>query len=359
MQDAIAPSGAAVKSLPLAQTGPYPQHLAQRDIVVIGASAGGVEALITLFSGLPLELPAAVFVVLHVMPGGTSVLPRILARAGSLPVSAAVNGEPIERGRAYVAPPDHHMLLLDGEVRLTSGPRENGHRPAVDPLFRSAARAHGRKVIGAVLSGALDDGTTGLRMISDAGGIALVQDPASALYSSMPGAALNHTPAARAVPIEELADAICQTIGEPLFEEVDHERERLVTAVPMDEPDRSDDNPRMGELSAITCPECGGSLWEHDEEGLLRFKCHVGHAYSPDSLEVSQAQALEGALWAAMRSLEERAELFRHLARRTGGDERLETKAKVVDEHAAVMRTLITSIGSEPGTAGEAVRAQG
>ena len=235
-----------MERLPLPQQGPYPQHVAQRDIVVIGASAGGVEALTTLFSGLPLELPAAVFVVLHVMPGGTSVLPRILSRAGSLPVSAAVDGQPIERGRAYVAPPDHHMLILDGEVRLTSGPRENGHRPAVDPLFRSAARAHGRKVIGAVLSGALDDGTAGLRMISEADGLALVQDPASALYPSMPDAALDYTPAARAVPIEELADAICQAIGDPLGEQADDDREQLITAVPLDDLERSDDNPRMG-----------------------------------------------------------------------------------------------------------------
>lgn len=334
--------------------------MAQRDIVVIGASAGGVEALMTLFGGLPLELPAAVFVVLHVMPGGTSVLPRILSRAGPLPVSAAANGEPIERGRAYVGPPDHHMLIRDGEVRLTNGPRENGHRPAVDPLFRSAARAHGRKVIGVVLSGALDDGSAGLQMIGEAGGLALVQEPASALYPSMPDSALGHTPSARAVPIEELADAICQAVDEPLAHGADDDREQLVTSVPVDEPERSDDNPRNGVLSAITCPECGGSLWEHDDhEGMLRFKCHVGHAYSVDSLEISQAQALEAALWAALRSLQERAELFRRLARRVGGGERLESKAKVVDEHAAVMRELVTSFGSEPGTAGETTRTQG
>jgi two-component system chemotaxis response regulator CheB len=359
MQDAIASSGAAAETVRLSQPRGLTQRMTQRDIVVIGASAGGVEALTTLFSGLPLELPAAVFVVLHVMPGGTSVLPRILSRVGSLPVAAAIDGEPIERGRAYVAPPDHHMVIADGRVRLTSGPRENGHRPAVDPLFRSAARAHGRKVIGAVLSGALDDGAAGLRMISDAGGVALVQDPGSALYPSMPGAALDYTPAARAVPIDELADAICQAVGESLVEEADDDREQLVAAVPVDEPERSDDNPTMGTLTAITCPECGGSLWEHDEEGLLRFKCHVGHAYSPDSLEVSQAQALEGALWAALRSLQERAELFRRLARRIGGDRRLESKAKAVDEHAAVLRSLVVSFGSEPGTAGETSRAHG
>lgn len=361
MPDAIASGSAAVEPLPLPGSEPLAEHVAQRDIVVIGASAGGVEALTTLFAGFPPELPAAIFVVLHVMPGGTSVLPRILQRAGSLPASAAVDGEPIERGRVYVAPPDHHMLVSGGHVRLTSGPRENGHRPAVDPLFRSAARAHGRRVIGIVLSGALDDGTAGLRMISDAGGLALVQEPASALYPSMPDAALAYTPTARAVPIDGLADAVCTAVGEPLGEEDDDDDDAdpSVAALTVDEPDRSDDNPRMGQLTSITCPECGGSLWEHDEQGLPRFKCHVGHAYSPDSLEVSQAQALEGALWAALRSLQERADLFRRLARRTGDDERLHEKAQTVERHATVLRSVVTSFGSEPGTAGETARTNG
>jgi two-component system chemotaxis response regulator CheB len=329
--------------------------------VVLGASAGGVEARGTLIGGLPPELPASVFVVLHVLSGGASVLPKILARAGPLPVAAAVDGERIERGRVYVAPSDHHMLLEDGVVRLTRGPRENGHRPAVDPLFRSAARAYGRRVVGAVLSGALDDGTAGLRMISDVGGLALVQDPSDALYPSMPSSALAHDPSARPVPIEQLADAICTAVDEQIHDdEADRQEGEMVAAKSEPESaDRSDDDPRAGLLTAITCPECGGALWEHDEEGLLRFKCHVGHAYSADSLEVSQSQALESSLWAALRSLQERAELFRRLARRTGDGERLEAKARVADQHARVLRSLVTAFGREPGTAGESGRGSG
>jgi two-component system chemotaxis response regulator CheB len=331
------------------------RRVLQRDVVVVGASAGGVEALRTLVAGLPAELAASVFVVLHVLPGGASVLPKILARAGKLPVSAPADGEPIERGRVYVAPPDHHMLLRDGRVHLTGGPRENGHRPAVDPLFRSAARAYGRRVIGVVLSGALDDGTAGLRMISELRGLALVQDPKDALYPGMPASALEHDPRARAVPLAGLADAICTAIDEPLSEEDDAAAELAGKCEPS-ESDRSDDDPREGLLTAITCPECGGTLWEHDEEGLLRFKCHVGHAYSADSLEVSQSQSLEAAMWAALRSLQERAELFRRLARRAGGEGRLEAKASTAERHADVLRSLVTTFGREPGTATEAGR---
>jgi two-component system, chemotaxis family, protein-glutamate methylesterase/glutaminase len=329
----------------------FERPILQRDIVVVGASAGGVEALRQLVSGLPPELPAAVFVVLHVLPSGTSVLPQILARQTALTVSAAQDGEPIERGRIYVAPPDHHMLLEPGRVRLTRGPRENGHRPAVDPLFRSAARSYGQRVIGLVLSGALDDGTAGLKMISDGGGSAVVQDPAGALYPSMPRSALAHDATARPVPLEELADALCSMIDEPI-EALEPTQPSGTLAVSRN--DRADESdPRAGTITGLTCPECGGALWEHDDSGVLRFKCHVGHAYSSDSLEVSQAQALESALWAALRSLQERADMFRRLSRRTGDGERLEAKATDADSHADILRSLVTSFGREPGDAGE------
>jgi two-component system, chemotaxis family, protein-glutamate methylesterase/glutaminase len=324
--------------------------IGQRDIVVIGASAGGVEALRALAERLPAELPAAVFVVLHVLPSGTSVLAQILDRESPLPCAAAVDGEPIERGRIYVAPPDHHLLLDRDHVRLTRGPRENGHRPAVDPLFRSAARTHGRRVIGVVLSGALDDGTAGLAMIRRFGGGTLVQDPADALYQGMPQSAIDHDPPARVVPISEMADAICTMIDDPLgpADEPMHN-----PGPPPAEPDRSDDDPRRGELTPFTCPECGGSLWEHDENGVVRFKCHVGHAYSPESLDAGQAQTVEMALWAALRNLQERVHFFRRLSRRSKGD-RYEQKARDAEAHAEVLRGLVMSIGRRGSEAAEA-----
>jgi two-component system chemotaxis response regulator CheB len=323
----------------------------QRDIVVIGASAGGVETLKTLVPMLPAELPAAVFVVLHMMPGGTSVLPRILARHSALAVASAEDGEPVERGRIYVAPPDHHMLLADGRVRLTRGPRENGHRPAVDPLFRSAARGYENRVVGVVLSGALDDGTAGLKMIRDNGGATIVQDPDEATYPSMPRSALEHEPLAEAVAIAGMAERICELVDEQLDPRptppADDPPEET------DQPDRADDDPRAGMLTGITCPECGGALWEHDENGLLRFKCHVGHAYSVESLDSDQSDSLEGALWAALRNLQERGDLFRRLSRRAGGDQRLDAKARTADRHAGVLRSFVTSFGREPGEAGD------
>jgi two-component system, chemotaxis family, protein-glutamate methylesterase/glutaminase len=328
-------------------------RVTQRDIVVVGASAGGVEALGTLIAGLPAELPAALFVCLHVSPGGTSVLPHILSRKTAMPVAAARDGEPIQRGRVYVAPPDHHMLIEDGHVSLTHGPRENGLRPAIDPLFRSAARAYGRRVVGVVLSGSLDDGTAGLKVITDSGGAGLVQDPADALYPSMPRHALEYD-APRAVPIADMAKAVCAMIDEPLPDNGED------PPMPPD-PDRPEEaeladpgDPKAGDLTGLTCPECGGALWEHNESGLVRFKCHVGHAYSPDSLDVSQSQALEMALWAAVRSLQERGDLYRRLARRTRGGERFDQKAADADEHAAVLRRLITSFGREPDETAEA-----
>jgi two-component system chemotaxis response regulator CheB len=185
---------------------------AVRDIVVVGASAGGVQSLRTLMSGLPADLPAAVFVVLHVATG-RSILPDILARAGLLPAAHANDGEPIEHGRIYVAPPDRHLVIQEEMVSLADGPKENGHRPAVDPLFRSAAHACGARVIGVVLSGALDDGAAGLHAVKEHGGVALVQDPDDALYDSMPRAAIAHAHPHAVLPALELGRMIGKIAG--------------------------------------------------------------------------------------------------------------------------------------------------
>jgi two-component system, chemotaxis family, protein-glutamate methylesterase/glutaminase len=323
----------------------------QRDIIVIGASAGGVETLAALVGGLPAELPAAVFVVLHLLPTAHSVLPDILDRAGPLPAGPAASGDEIERGRIYVAPPDHHLLLMPNGIQLTRGPRENGHRPAVDPLFRSAARAYRERVIGVVLSGALDDGTAGLRMVKRMGGATVAQDPGDAAYPSMPASAIANDSFDCVAAIAEMPDLLCRLVDASI--EIPARSDADDGAYAVASPDRSDDEPTNGDLTGLTCPECGGALWEHSESGVIRFKCHVGHAYSLESLDVSQSQGLEMALWAALRSLQERADMFRRLARRSSPGTRFEEKARTADEHAATLRRLITTFGREPGEAGE------
>jgi two-component system, chemotaxis family, protein-glutamate methylesterase/glutaminase len=326
-------------------TGSELESQRQRDLVVVGASAGGVEALGKLVANLPQELPAAMLVVLHVLSTGTSVLPSILARASALPATSARHGERIERGHIYVAPPDHHMLVADEHIGLTRGPRENGHRPAIDPLFRSAARSRGDRVIAVVLSGALDDGTAGLRVVQRAGGTTLVQDPADALYESMPRSAIRHGAADHVVEIDSMADAICELIDAPITGKVPAaEAEPLAL-------DSADPSPLRGNASGLTCPECGGALWEQQEGEVVRFRCHVGHAYSVDSMQAEQGVALEAALWSALRSLEERAGLFRRLARRATASEtadRFERKAADVDRHAEAVRQTIAELGRTP-----------
>jgi two-component system, chemotaxis family, protein-glutamate methylesterase/glutaminase len=250
-----------------------------RDIVVIGASAGGVEALDRLVGSLPPELPAAIFVVLHLPATGRSVLPQILGRAGKLPASAAEDCERPERGHIYVAPPDRHMLLVGQRVRLSGGPRENGHRPAVDPLFRSAARTYGPRVVAIVLSGNLDDGAAGARLVKDRGGVVLAQDPADALYPDMPA----NTAAVTGVDSVLSAEAMPAVIGRLLEEPVADRGEE-----PAEEREgREEDELAAAELalrgapSELSCPECGGQLWERDEGPLVRFACRVGHVFRP------------------------------------------------------------------------------
>jgi two-component system chemotaxis response regulator CheB len=326
--------------------------MAQREIVAIGASAGGVEAVGELVAGFPPELPAAMLVVLHLLPTGRSMLPAILERAGALPASGARHGQLLERGHIYVAPPDHHLLVGDGRVQLSHGPRENGHRPALDTLFRSVARSFGNRAVGVVLSGTLDDGTAGMRTIKARGGATIVQDPQEALYGSMPRSVIDHGAADHVVKISEMADLVCKLIDTPVERSggpAEQDEEPLPTpSLDIAEPA----SPRSGDLSGLTCPECGGALWEHQEGELIRFKCHVGHAYSPESMQTEQGRSLEAALWSALRSLQEREDLFRRLARRSIRSPealaRFERKAAEVASHADAIRRTIAELGRAP-----------
>jgi two-component system, chemotaxis family, protein-glutamate methylesterase/glutaminase len=348
---ASAPAGDANGDTP-------PRGAAQREIVAMGASAGGVEAAGKLVAGLPPELPAAVLMVLHVLPTSTSMLPAILERAGDLPATSARHGERLERGHIYVAPPDHHLLVFDGRAQLSHGPRENGHRPALDPLFRSVARSYAERAIGIVLSGTLDDGAAGLRMIRSQGGATIAQDPTDALYPGMPKSAIENGAAEHVATIAEMADLVCRLIDRP----IDRAAATAGEGEPVPEPslDLADLAPaKEGEPSGLTCPECGGALWEHQEGELIRFKCHVGHAYSPESMQTEQSRALEAALWSALRSLEERQDLFVRMARRSRSASpdtaaRFESNAEEVAVHAQAIRRTIAELGRAPAAdAGE------
>jgi two-component system chemotaxis response regulator CheB len=341
----------AVGVAPTGRTGRY------RDIVVIGASAGGVQALDKLVERLPADLPASVFVVLHLAAGGRSVLPSILARFGSLPASVPDEHQLPERGHIYVAPPDRHLLLVGQEVRLTGGPRENGHRPAIDPLFRSAARTYGARVIGAVLSGTLDDGAAGSRMVRDRGGVVIVQHPDDALYADMPRNTLEMAGADAVLPAAEIAARICELVDEPLPEGLDdveraeeqETNEILDTQLAVN-----------GAPTELACPECGGALWEREDGDLVRFGCRVGHVYSPESLVAEHGKALEQALWAALRGLEERADLYRRMARRAqvsrreAIERRFHHRSESAERHATAIRDAIAKLTTSGDLAEEA-----
>lgn len=329
--------------------------MASRDIVTIGASAGGVEALMTIVKALPANLQAAIFVVLHMPPDGFSVLPSLLGRAGPLPAAHPEDGDPVRRGQIYVAPPDHHLMLHDGQVLVVHGPRENRHRPSVDPLMRSAAQFYGPRAIGVILSGSLDDGTAGLLALKHRGGIAIVQDPNDALFPGMPTSALRNVDVDHCLPLSSIGPTIARLVTESSDEteatgmSMSSRDDRLDYENRVSAADQraieQDDKP--GNPSPFACPDCGGVLWEVENASMLRFRCRVGHAYSVESLLASQTDNLEGALWSAMRALEEKASLTKRLADRAteqsqhGAAKRFAEKSAEAEEHAAAIRNVL------------------
>ncbi|HEY2770786.1 MAG TPA: chemotaxis protein CheB [Solirubrobacteraceae bacterium] len=303
------------------------------DLVVIGASAGGVETLRRLVSGLPSDLDAAVCIVVHIAPTSPSALAYILERAGPLQCAQATGGEVLRAGRILVAPPDRHLVIEDGHARLTVGPRENGHRPAVDALFRSAAAARGAGVVGVILTGNRDDGTAGLAAIKAAGGAAIVQDPGEALYSGMPTSAIANVAVDAVVSSPQIADAIADMVkgGDP------------------PPPKPTDPEKWVDEQDAsISCPECGGVLEAEREAGVEQWRCQVGHRYSQESLAESQAASVEAALWTAIRALRERGDLLERLAGQCQARGQLRSarsfrsKAEDARSHADQVRRALT-----------------
>jgi two-component system chemotaxis response regulator CheB len=295
--------------------------MSHRDVVVVGASAGGVEALRDLVAGLPVDLPAAVLVVLHMSPTGASALDRVLQRPSTLPVLRASEGAPLQPGTVTVAVPDRHLLLAEGgQLTLSLGPRENGHRPAVDALFRSAAQVAGPRVIGVVLSGALDDGASGLLAVASRGGVAVVQDPEEALYSSMPLHAQAAVDGAHVLPAAEIGQLLGRLTAGSLLDDVVPPPVptglRLENAMAQLDGSTWNAEDHPGRPVPLTCPDCHGPLFGLSDGTLHRFRCLVGHGWSAEALAAQQSSAVEGALWMALRTLEEKAELSRAMAAR-------------------------------------------
>lgn len=323
------------------------------DTIVIGASAGGVQALRDLVADFPENLPAAVFLVLHIPGDAPSLLPAILARDAKLKIAHAVDGEKIVPGRIYVAPPDLHLLIENRHIRLVHGPKENLHRPSIDALFRSAARWAGPRTIGVILTGARDDGASGMRAIKQRGGVAIIQDPDEAPFPSMPMSVMQQIKVDYSVPLREIAPLLARLSRQtaekeghyPVPENV--EIESRIAQQEMEAEELIASVEKLGKISRLTCPDCHGALWEINDDEMLRFRCHVGHAYSAESLNDGQSQMLEAALWSAVRALEERMMLSQRIVERarkanhTRAVKVFEQRAQEAEAHSSAIRELL------------------
>lgn len=329
-----------------------------KKIVLIGGSAGGIEVIATILSTVPADLAAAFFIVVHLNPTAPSLLAEVLGRRTQLRVVQAVDDVEIEAGVVYVSPPDRHLSIHEGRVRLGRGPRENGFRPAVDPLFRSAAASVGEGVIAVVVSGNLDDGTTGLLEVKQQGGIAIVQDPDEAPYAGMPASAIQEVPGVDYVlPAAAIADRIVAIVNESRVRSISMAENVAVDIsiggeLPLYHKERMD-----GKSANLGCPDCGGTLWEMKDGETVRYRCRVGHAYSDEALLAAQTETLENALWTALRALEETEEQAVRVTNRMERRghhliaQRFRKQAEEASRRAAIVRAAISLNQDAPGNA--------
>jgi two-component system chemotaxis response regulator CheB len=307
-----------------------------KDVVVIGASAGGVPALQSVLAGLPGDYRGSIFIVLHMGASDRSTLDRILQRSTPLPVTQVHERESIVKpGHIYVARPDYHLVLEGNHVCLTRGPRESRFRPAIDALFRSAAYVHTTRAVGVILSGSLDDGAAGLWWIKNRGGTAIVQSPLDALFSAMPESALEYTVADHVLNAAEIGPLLGELSMKPASEDPHLAASReLEVEVRIAKEGRGMQAGvlDLGEFTPYTCPECHGILVQLKEGGVPRFRCHTGHAYSINTLLAEVTEYVEEALWNSLRSIEESAMLLTHLAKHVREMRNDESLAKLLDE---------------------------
>jgi two-component system chemotaxis response regulator CheB len=323
-------------------------------VVVLGGSAGSTEAIRTILAALPRDLPAGLLLVKHLSPFTSDNWLRALAEVTALEVRLAEDGQRLHPGRVHVAPADRHLVIEDGRVRLARSPRVNGWRPAIDPLFRSAALAYGARAVGVVLSGSLDDGTEGLREIKLRGGVALVQDPADALFPDMPAIAAREVAVDALLPAAELGSEIVARIAGPAGPERPAPARLRKEVESVTDRDAAGDGTPRGRWTPYNCPECGGPLWRTDADGAETLRCLVGHSLTMRALIEGGDERLESTLWAATLQFRQRANLLAHMAEREreAGRERsaelYASRAAESSRHAEVLRELIES--AEPPT---------
>lgn len=316
-------------------------------LFVIGASAGGMDALTRLVAQLPADFPAPIFIVNHMAADAAGeALVRAINGSGSLPCEVAQDGQAFEGGRIYLAPADHHLLVVKGKLRVTKGARENRSRPGIDPLFRSAAVAYRSKVVGVVLTGYLDDGTAGLEAIKRCGGVGVVQDPADAAYPDMPQNALNRVEVDHVVALEQMGALFAQLVQRRSVKDKPVPKDIAIEAK-IAERVLSDLKAvtTLGEQVPFNCPECGGPLWEIDKGSSLRYRCHTGHAFTSAVLEAEQTAQIEETLWSALRMFEERRNLLMTISNRQsrGYSKSAAERAKESEVHIARIRAILNA----------------
>jgi two-component system chemotaxis response regulator CheB len=329
------------------------QNNPEQRLIVIGASAGGFEAIKKIVRGLPADFDTPIFIVWHLSPDVQGVLPQVLNHENKIYAAHGIDYEPIKSHRIYVAPPDHHMLVEDGIVRVTHGPKENLFRPAIDPLFRSSAYHYNNRVIGVILSGALDDGTAGLWEIKHHGGITVVQEPNDAEVSSMPESALREVKVDYCLPVAEMADLLVCLSKQPVkkmkYIEDSQTLKEIESAIQVNAMDKG--KLKFEELTPYTCPECHGVLSRLHNDNIIRYRCHTGHAYSTETLMLAISERIEDSLYNVIRGMDENIILLNHI-----GDHYAESnqpklaagyfqKAKEAEERAELVRKAV--IGHE------------
>jgi two-component system chemotaxis response regulator CheB len=321
-----------------------------RNVIVVGASAGGVEALIQFFGELPADLAAAVLVVLHVPSSTPSQLAPILARATRLPVKPGVDFEEILSGQVYVASADRHLMIDGNKIRITRGPRESRARPSVDVLFRSASVACGSRVVAVVLSGALDDGTAGAWAIKDRGGLVLAQEPSDAMHASMPESVIQHVAVDHVGTARKLAQVVAGLVGSPTStapSQCESENSKVETLIAMEGDGLKAGVMELGKISKYTCPDCHGVLVQIEEGTIVRFRCHTGHAFSLLTLLAEVNESIDTGLWDTLRAIEERVMLLRQMellaraSQRVAEADRCKRQADETEQRLKPLRELV------------------